>query len=79
MKIQKYQIYISILSISIQVVLQLIFEYQDSKLIKLDPLFGLLHRGTEKLIEYKNCLKSIPYLIVVIIQLLNFKITNIYD
>ena len=79
MKIQEYRIYISILYISIQVVLQLIFEYKDSKLIKLDPRFVLLHRGTEKLIEYKNCLQSIPYLIVVIIQLLKLKIQNNYD
>jgi NADH:ubiquinone oxidoreductase subunit D len=79
MKIKGYQMYSSILYINIQVVLQLIFVYRDTKLIKLNSLFELSHRGTEKLIEYKNCLQSIPYLIVVIIQLLNFKITNIYD
>nr|BDB10215.1 NADH dehydrogenase subunit 7 [Actinophrys sol] len=53
--------YSSILYINIQVVLQLIFVYRDTKLIKLNSLFELSHRGTEKLIEYKNCLQSIPY------------------
>ena len=26
-----------------------------------DPHIGLLHRGTEKLIEYKNYLQALPY------------------
>src|SRR5262249_56516684 len=28
---------------------------------RLDPHIGLLHRGTEKLIEYKTYLQAIPY------------------
>jgi NADH dehydrogenase I D subunit len=42
-------------------VLRLILELQGEKIIQADPHIGLLHRGTEKLIEYKNCLQSIPY------------------
>ena len=30
--------------------------------IKIDPHIGLLHRGTEKLMEFKNCLQGLPYL-----------------
>ena len=30
-------------------------------IIKCDPQFGLLHRGSEKLIESKNFLQSLPY------------------
>jgi len=26
-----------------------------------DPHIGLLHRGTEKLIEFKSCLQALPY------------------
>lgn len=26
-----------------------------------DPHIGLLHRGTEKLIEYKNYMQALPY------------------
>lgn len=36
--------------------------YLDGELIKkLDAHIGLLHRGTEKLIEYKNYLQALPY------------------
>lgn len=42
-------------------VLRLILELRGEKIIQADPHIGLLHRGTEKLIEYKNCLQSIPY------------------
>lgn len=42
-------------------VLRLILEL-DGELIKVvDPHIGLLHRGTEKLIEYKTFLQAIPY------------------
>jgi NADH dehydrogenase (ubiquinone) Fe-S protein 2 len=35
----------------------------DGELIKMsDPHIGLLHRGTEKLVEYKSYLQSLPYL-----------------
>ena len=29
--------------------------------MKVDPHIGLLHRGTEKLIEYKTYLQALPY------------------
>ncbi|KAL1505447.1 hypothetical protein ABEB36_005015 [Hypothenemus hampei] len=36
--------------------------YLDGELIrKLDPHIGLLHRGTEKLIEYKTYMQALPY------------------
>ena len=36
--------------------------YLDGELIKkTDPHIGLLHRGTEKLIEYKNYIQALPY------------------
>jgi NADH dehydrogenase (ubiquinone) Fe-S protein 2 len=36
--------------------------YLDGELIKkIDAHIGLLHRGTEKLIEYKNYLQALPY------------------
>jgi len=42
-------------------VLRLILELQGEKIIQADPHIGLLHRGTEKLLEYKNPIQSIPY------------------
>lgn len=42
-------------------VLRLILELKGEKVIQADPHIGLLHRGTEKLIEYKTCLQSMPY------------------
>lgn len=42
-------------------VLRLILELHGEKVIQADPHIGLLHRGTEKLIEYKTCIQSIPY------------------
>ena len=42
-------------------VLRLILELKGESIIQADPHIGLLHRGTEKLIEYKTCLQSIPY------------------
>jgi NADH dehydrogenase (ubiquinone) Fe-S protein 2 len=42
-------------------VLRLILEMQGERIIQVDPHIGLLHRGTEKLIEYKTPLQSIPY------------------
>ncbi len=36
--------------------------YLDGEIIdKIDPHIGLLHRGTEKLIEYKTFLQALPY------------------
>lgn len=42
-------------------VLRLILELQGEKIIQADPHIGLLHRGSEKLIEYKTILQSMPY------------------
>tara|TARA_B100001142_G_scaffold300436_1_gene325183 strand:+ start:10628 stop:11824 length:1197 start_codon:yes stop_codon:yes gene_type:complete len=42
-------------------VLRLILELDGEVVLKADPHIGLLHRGTEKLIEHKNYLQSLPY------------------
>jgi len=42
-------------------VLRLILELDGEIIIKADPHIGLLHRGTEKLIEHKTYLQSLPY------------------
>ncbi len=42
-------------------VLRLIIELNGETIIKADPHIGLLHRGTEKLIEYKNYIQALPY------------------
>jgi len=42
-------------------VLRLILELNGEKIIKADPHIGLLHRGTEKLIEQKMYLQALPY------------------
>lgn len=42
-------------------VLRLILELDGELIQKADPHIGLLHRGTEKLIEYKTYLQSLPY------------------
>jgi len=42
-------------------VLRLILELQGEKVIAADPHIGLLHRGTEKLIEQKNYIQGLPY------------------
>jgi NADH-quinone oxidoreductase subunit D len=42
-------------------VLRLIMELDGEVIERLDPHIGLLHRGTEKLIEHKTYLQAIPY------------------
>jgi len=42
-------------------VLRLILELDGETIVHADPHIGLLHRGTEKLIEYRNYLQSLPY------------------
>jgi NADH-quinone oxidoreductase subunit D len=42
-------------------VLRLVMEMDGEIVERLDPHIGLLHRGTEKLIEYKTYLQAIPY------------------
>ena len=42
-------------------VLRLVMELDGEIVDRVDPHIGLLHRGTEKLIEYKTYLQAIPY------------------
>jgi len=42
-------------------VLRLLLELDGEVVERADPHIGLLHRGTEKLIEYKNYLQALPY------------------
>jgi NADH-quinone oxidoreductase subunit D len=42
-------------------VLRLVTELDGEIIERLDPHVGLLHRGTEKLIEYKTYLQALPY------------------
>ena len=42
-------------------VLRLVLEMDGEVVERADPHVGLLHRGTEKLIEHKSYLQAIPY------------------
>ncbi len=42
-------------------VLRMILELDGEVVERVDPHIGLLHRGTEKLIEYKTYLQAVPY------------------
>ena len=42
-------------------VLRLVLELDGEVVERVDPHVGLLHRGTEKLIEYKTYLQAVPY------------------
>jgi NADH:ubiquinone oxidoreductase subunit D len=42
-------------------VLRLILEIVGERILYCDPHIGLLHRGTEKLIEHKLYIQSLPY------------------
>jgi NADH-quinone oxidoreductase subunit D len=42
-------------------VLRLVLELDGEVVRRVDPHIGLLHRGTEKLIEHKTYLQAIPY------------------
>jgi len=42
-------------------VLRLVLELKGEIVERADPHIGLLHRGTEKLIEYKNYVQALPY------------------
>jgi NADH dehydrogenase (ubiquinone) Fe-S protein 2 len=43
-------------------VLRLIINLDGEKILAVDPHIGLLHRGTEKLMEFKTVLQNLPYL-----------------
>ena len=42
-------------------VLRLILQLDGELVEKIDPHIGLLHRGTEKLIEHKTYIQALPY------------------
>jgi NADH dehydrogenase (ubiquinone) Fe-S protein 2 len=42
-------------------VLRLVLELQGETVLRADPHIGLLHRGTEKLIEHKTYIQALPY------------------
>jgi NADH-quinone oxidoreductase subunit D len=42
-------------------VLRLVLEMDGEVIVRADPHIGLLHRGTEKLIEHKTYLQAVPY------------------
>ena len=42
-------------------VLRLVLDLDGEIVKRADPHIGLLHRGTEKLIEYKTYLQAVPY------------------
>ena len=42
-------------------VLRLVMELDGEVVERIDPHVGFLHRGTEKLIEHKTYIQSIPY------------------
>jgi len=42
-------------------VLRLVLELNGETIVRADPHIGLLHRGTEKLIEYKTFIQNLPY------------------
>jgi len=42
-------------------VLRLVLEMSGESIVRADPHIGLLHRGTEKLIEYKTYQQALPY------------------
>jgi NADH:ubiquinone oxidoreductase subunit D len=39
----------------------MILSIKGEIIVRADPHIGLLHRGTEKLIEYKTYLQALPY------------------
>ena len=43
-------------------VLRLILSLRGELVLNVEPHIGLLHRGTEKLMEYKTFLQGLPYL-----------------
>src|SRR5689334_24969322 len=43
-------------------VLRLILEMDGEVVERADPHIGLLHRGTEKLMEYRTYIQTVPYM-----------------
>jgi NADH:ubiquinone oxidoreductase subunit D len=46
---------------SVHGVLRLIIEVNGEAIFKVDPHISLLHRGTEKLLEFKTFIQGLPY------------------
>ena len=42
-------------------VLRLVIDLKGEVIVRCDPHIGLLHRGTEKLLEYKTYIQGLPY------------------
>src|SRR6476646_10105357 len=42
-------------------VLRMVLDLDGEVVTRVDPHIGLLHRGTEKLIEYKTYMQALPY------------------
>lgn len=62
-------------------VLRLVMELSGESVKKCDPHIGLLHRGTEKLIEYKTYLqvKSLTPHLVCFMAVLFYSVAQIYE
>lgn len=60
-KIKKYRINFGPQHPAAHGVLRLILDLNGEIIERADPHIGLLHRGTEKLIEYKTFLQALPY------------------
>ena len=56
-------------------VLRLVLEMNGEIVERADPHIGLLHRGTEKLIEYKTYMQALPYFD----SIFNLTIINYYN
>lgn len=41
--------------------LRLVLELEGERVVSADPHIGLLHRGSEKLMEYKTYMQALPY------------------
>lgn len=61
MKIKNYSVNFGPQHPAAHGVLRLILELNGEIIQRADPHIGLLHRGTEKLIEYKTYLQALPY------------------
>lgn len=66
-------------------VLRLLLELKGETVVKALPHIGLLHRGTEKLVEYKNYLQALGYFdrldeweIWMLLYIKNFNVNSLY-
>jgi NADH:ubiquinone oxidoreductase subunit D len=54
-------------------VLRLVLEMDGEVVQRADPHIGLLHRGTEKLLEYKTYTQGLPYMDNSVIRIFFYK------